>query len=359
MKACFISVILALCLPIACAFRMSTLPRMTRFRTQQLLSPDVGSFLHMSAVESSGTPTTNPPTTFIDCARQAAKSAKTAIDKGYKLIEVEFPPLPLEFLEDSSSSARDIADANTRWAIEFAKTFTDKGQVSIIYPDQPELDDAIVYVDMEGGATPFPNITLATIRTDSIKNAGSLDQIIGSIFGATVGGTVESINGTALYIALVSSTQELPDLEKLHNLDPSVPIVFFNLRLDILRGDLGLPLFPGRDLHFRFLSQIVPAFLMRSRSFATSLRRPPFIVNYSGLLFRSYPEAYQSILNTGNGANRMVKFGPERPTNKEFRDNLTSALKIPGVPPEELMTTGNLVWWEKEVDREESTNWRI
>jgi len=40
--------------------------------------------------------------------------------------QVEFPPLPLEFLEDSASSARAIADANTRWALEFAKSFTDR-----------------------------------------------------------------------------------------------------------------------------------------------------------------------------------------------------------------------------------------
>ena len=44
---------------------------------------------------------------------------------GENLLEVEFPPLPLEYLEDSSSSARDVSDANTRWAIEFAKSFTD------------------------------------------------------------------------------------------------------------------------------------------------------------------------------------------------------------------------------------------
>ncbi|KAJ1412126.1 hypothetical protein B484DRAFT_455463 [Ochromonadaceae sp. CCMP2298] len=300
-----------------------------------------------------------PPSNFLDCVRQAAQGAKKAIADGYNLVEVEFPPLPLEFLEDSSSSARDIADANTRWAIEFSRTFVENGLVSIIYPDQPELDDAIKYVDMDGGANPFPNVTLATIRSDSIRNAGSLDQILMSVFGATVGGTVEAVENTKMYIALISSTQELPDLEKLHNLDPSIPLVFFNLRLDILRGDLGLPLFPGRDLHYRFLCKIRPAYLMRSRSFATSLRRPPFIVNYSGLLFRSYPEPYQSILNTGNGANRMVKYSPERPSNKVFRDNLTSALRVPGVPPEELMTNGNLVWWEKDVEKDESENWRM
>ena len=175
-----------------------------------------------------------PPTTFIDCARDAAKATKRALEDGLKLLEVEFPPLPLEYLEDSSSSARDIADASTRWALEFSKTFSDAGKVTIIYPDQPELDSAIQYVDMEGGANPMPNVTLATIRADSIARAKSLDQIFQSVFGATVGGIVESIPDTSLYVALVSSTQELTDLEKLHKLDPDVPIVFFNLRLDIL-----------------------------------------------------------------------------------------------------------------------------
>lgn len=175
------------------------------------------------------------PTTFIECARTAATAARLAIDNGETLLEVEFPPLPLEYLEDSSSSARDIADANSRWAIEFAKKFTDIGKVSIIYPDQPELDDAIKYVDMNGD-NPFPNIYLATTRTDSIKNAKTVDQIITSIFGATIGGTVEAIPDTKLYIILVSSTQELPDIEKLYKLDPSIPIILFNLKLDFLVG---------------------------------------------------------------------------------------------------------------------------
>lgn len=308
--------------------------------------------LTMSTVASS------PPTTFMDCCLRARTSVSKALESGHKLLEVEFPPLPLEYLEDSSSSARDIADANTRWAIEFAKGFSDRGRVSIIYPDEPELADAIRYVDMAGGATPFPNITLSTIRSDSIKNANTMDQIIGSIFGATVGGQVDKIPGTYMYVALVSSTQELPDLEKLQKLDPNVPIIFFNLRLDILRGDLGLPLFPSRDLHHRFLSQIKPAFLMRSRAFATSLRKPPFIVNYSGLLYRAYPDPYQCILNTGNGKTKICKQTPIRPSNKEFRDALTEALVIPGITPEELKTQGNLVWWEKETNKELSDFWR-
>ena len=131
-------------------------------------------------------PLSNPPTTFLKCVQQAVVGAKKALAIGENLLEVEFPPLPLEYLDDSSSSARDVSDANTRWAIEFAKGFTDTlGQVTVLYPDDAELQDAIKYVDMEGGDSPFPNIKMATARADSIKNAKSIDQVILSIFGAT------------------------------------------------------------------------------------------------------------------------------------------------------------------------------
>lgn len=306
---------------------------------------------------------TNAPSSFLECVRLSVTASKAALEKGQKLLEVEFPPLPLDFMEDSSSSARDIGDANTRWAIEYARLMSPTvGKTTILYPDDAELKDAIRYV--EGGdnplmgTNPYPNVTLATVRTDSIANSKSLDRVIGSIFGATFGGDVEGIAGTEMYVAVISSTQELPDLEKLHTLYPDVPIVFFNLRLDILRGDLGLPLFPGRDLHYRFLCKILPVYLMRSRSFATSLRRPPFIINYSGLLFRKYPEPYQSVLNTGGGKAKLVKTSGDRPTNMGFREALTDGLNVPNVPREELQAQGNLVWWEKDIEKDASPCWR-
>lgn len=311
-----------------------------------------------------GTQLTNAPSSFLECVRLSVAASKVALEKGQKLLEVEFPPLPLDFMEDSSSSARDIADANTRWAIEFARLMSPTvGQVTILYPDDAELKDAIRYVETGDnplkGTNPFPGVQLATARLDSIGNAQSLDKIIASIFGATFAGEVAGIPGTNLYVVVISSTQELPDIEKLHSLSPEVPIVFFNLRLDVLRGDLGLPLFPPRELHYRFLSKILPVYLMRSRSFATSLRRPPFIVNYSGLLFRKYPEPYQSILNTGGGKSKLVKTSSDRPTNMGFREALTDGLYIPNVPQEELKAPGNLVWWEKDEEKELFTSWRL
>lgn len=207
------------CVSVAFAFRIGSVARSRLMPT------------YMTVSDVSPPSVTEPPRTFLDCVKQAVVATRAALKDGNKLIEVEFPPLPLEVLEDSSSSARDIAEANTRWATEFARSFIQLGQVSIIYPDQPELDDALKYVGTDDLG---PNVTLATIRVDSIKNAMSLDQIFTSVFGATVAGTVAAVPNTALYVALVSSTQELPDLEKLHKLDPTIPIVFFNLRLDIL-----------------------------------------------------------------------------------------------------------------------------
>lgn len=178
---------------------------------------------------------TIPARTFIQSVDQASEATRKALRDGNTLIEVDFPPLPLEYLEDSSSSARDISRANTRWAIELGRRISPEfGRISVIFPDQAELDDAIEYVDLPGGKYPYENITLATIRADSIKNANSLDQIITSIFGATIGGTVVGVPDTNVYVALVSSAQELTDLEKLHLLNPSIPLIFFNLKLDFL-----------------------------------------------------------------------------------------------------------------------------
>ncbi len=53
----------------------------------------------------------------------------------------------------------------------------------------------------------------------------------------------------------------------------------------------------------------------------------------------------------------QVAVNPERPTSAKFRENLTSALRVPGVPPEELKTKAAEVWWEKNDGKDESKAW--
>eukprot|EP01040_Poterioochromonas_malhamensis_P003922 gene3922-4196_t len=301
---------------------------------------------------------TIPAQSFLESVNQAATCVRRALNDGYKLMEVEFPPLSLDYLEGTSSSSQDISLSNTRWAIEFSRLLTDFGKISIVYPDSTELKQAMTALTNAGRATPYKNITLSSVRGDSIDQAGSLDQIFSAIFRSSSEKNIIETPGTEMYVALVSSTQELPDLERLHSLNPNIPIVFFNLGLDALRGDLGLPLFPKRELHYRFLSKIKPVYLLRSKSFAASLKKPPFIVNYSGLLFRHYPEPYQCILNIGKQRSRVVAATDDKPSTSKFREFLTEALKIPNVDPSELQVKGSLLWWEKNLDSEASNAWR-
>ena len=64
---------------------------------------------------------------------------------------------------------------------------------------------------------------------------------MGDDSSVTRSGAVKPIDGTDTCVILVASAQELPDVEALAEQSPGIPIVFYNLKLDILRGDLGAP----------------------------------------------------------------------------------------------------------------------
>lgn len=167
-----------------------------------------------------------------------------------------------------------------------------------------------------------------------------------------------------MYICLVASAQELPDIEELHELEPDKVIVFFNLKLDVLRGDLGAPAFPPREFQDRFLSRIKPVYYLRTRQYSRSVPTPPFIVNYQGCLFRSYPGQFQTLLDTGTGSYRRVVGGDYRPPLGQFKEQLTEALRVDGVLEKEnetldFLRTGykTTTWWE-ETRPNASDDWR-
>lgn len=78
-------------------------------------------------------------------------------------------------------------------------------------------------------------------------------------------------------------------------------MVFFNCELDTLRADLGLFGFPSKAVHFDFLSTFKPVFYIRQRDYSKTVNVAPFIVNYSGALFREFPGPWQVMLRQDNG----------------------------------------------------------
>jgi hypothetical protein len=188
------------------------------------------------------------------------------------------------------------------------------------------------------------------------------EQLFLGLFGRGSAGAVQAMDNIDLYICLVSSAQELPDIEELHKIvqddekGSKAPIVLYNLKLDILRGDLGAPAFPPKDFQDRFLSRVKPVYYLRTRQYSRSTNRPPFIVNYQGCLFRAYPGQFQSLLDTGTGSYRRLLGSDVRPALGEFKEQLTQALRDEGVLPATEGTTLNFLrtgyktttWWEEE-----------
>ena len=152
--------------------------------------------------------------------------------------------------------------------------------------------------------------------------------------GGGSSGAVKPINGTDIYVCIVASAQELPDIEELHNLAKGVPVVLYNLKLDVLRGDLGAPAFPPKEFQDRFLSNVKPVYYLRTRQYSRSTPKPPFLVNYQGCLFRAYPGQFQTLLDTGTGSYRRLLGSDTRPGLGEFKEQLTQALRDEGVLPQ-------------------------
>lgn len=132
----------------------------------------------------------------------------------------------------------------------------------------------------------------------------------------------------------------------------------------VLRGDLGAPAFPPKEFQDRFLSKVKPVYYLRTRQYSRSTAAPPYMVNYQGCLFRSYPGQFQTYLDTGNGRYRRVEGNDIRPALGEFKEQLTQALKGEGILSEEgnvlnFLRTGykTTTWWEEERENA-SMDWR-
>jgi hypothetical protein len=277
------------------------------------------------------------------------------------LVDLQFPPLPANVLELDDVSAYDVSNANLKLAIDFAKSFAPEQKVAILFPDEAEAN---IGVDNIGGTTaPHPGVIISSLRKSEEGDDRLLkpEQFFLSLFGQGSSGSVRAIEGIDMYICIVASAQELPDIEELSKIEPDKVIVFFNMKLDILRGDLGAPAFPSREFQDRFLSKVKPVYYLRTRQYSRSTPKPPFMVNYQGCLFRSYPGQFQTLLDTGTGNYRRVLGNDIRPGLGEFKEQLTEALRVEGVLEVEGKTLSFLrtgyktsTWWEE--DRPEASD---
>ena len=162
-------------------------------------------------------------------------------------------------------SAYDVLSSNLRLCVEYCKKLSRPGQVAsleggkaiaITLPDVEELRRTMEYL---GDAEPWPNVRLNSLGGDSAADRNPLEGLWSNVFKQSGGGDAVVADWAGMYVLLGASCQELPTIRKLHELQPNKPIICFNLKLDTLRGDLGLPAFPPRSVHHDFLCKYAPA----------------------------------------------------------------------------------------------------
>jgi Domain of unknown function (DUF1995) len=314
----------------------------------------------------------SPPASFYELQQDCVRAVRLARKDGHKLLEVEYPPLPANILEMDDVSTYDVLQANLKLVMDFSKGLLaadnedSTAKIKKIYVLLPDEAEANFAIEKLGSANPYPGVVVSSIRQVDPNDDRMFkpEQLLLGLFGRGSGGAVKPIEDADVYICLSSSAQELPDIEELHGLDPEKTIVFFNLKLDVLRGDLGAPAFPPKDFQDRFLSKVKPVYYLRTRQYSRSTPNPPFLVNFQGCLFRSYPGQFQTLLDTGNGRYRRVKGNDMRPPLGVFKQELTDALIEQKILEDEgsvfnFLRTGykSTTWWEEERE-EASDGWR-
>jgi len=168
-----------------------------------------------------------------------------------------------------------------------------------------------------------------------------------------------------IFMVLNCSTVELADMEAyVEQKIGSRPLIAWNMELDLLRADLGLLGFPPKDLQYRFLCTFKPVFYIRQRDYSKTVAVSPFIINYSGALFREYPGPWQVMLRQDNGVYACVaEDGERRYGLGEFKAELTRAMGLDTEAEGSTMAflrSGykTSTWWEDDVDKEQSSMWR-
>ena len=309
---------------------------------------------------------TYAPESYTAMCMDAYASVRDCLNEGKTLIEVEFPAIPGEDADYKAASDVYI-DANVQYALVVAqKLNAEMGKnVDVLVPDGIEYRRAKKIFENALG------LSSAGVRLNVLD--GRKSSMFGSAFGDMLGGKGlrtrkeeerdNDFDSADVFIVVNLSTIELESLEKFANdTAKGRPLIGLNLQLDTLRADLGLFSFPEKSLHYRFLSRFTPAFYLRTRNYSRTINVSPFVINYSGAIFREYPAPWQVMIKQNNGVLACVAENEDRFTLAEAKEEMLIALGIndPDDSPMKKLRSGykTSTWWEEECDDEESDAWR-
>lgn len=306
------------------------------------------------------------PSSYDVLITDAAKALSSALDDNLRRLEIEFPPLPSS-ISGYKGSSDEFIDANIQLVLALIRKLYETRGIAccVVFPDKPEKRRA-------------SRVFKSALELMSGISFGSLDDVPGGPgnnflktlrnaldfdFENDEEGEWKKDDIPALYFFVNCSTSELPAIEKYVDMFAGeVPAILFNLELDTLRADLGLFGFPTKEVHYRFLAQFLPVFYIRTRDYSKSIAAAPFVLDYSGALFRMYPGPWQVMLKQGDGSYVCVAERSNRFTLGQTKEELLTAL---GLQEEEGSTMAflrrgykNSTWWEDDVELENSASWR-
>jgi len=306
------------------------------------------------------------PESFQTLIEDAGQAVLAGLDDGLTRMEVQLPSVGV----DSYKGASDMyIDTNVQLAIATAQQILKYSGLNahIVVPDATEYNRS--YKLSKAALDLSPGITMGYLTEEKRNLAGAITSLFAGVSGQPLTSDSSQTTKAAkadVFIVVNASTIELVDVENyVKEVVGDRPVITFNVELDTLRADLGLLGFPSKDLQYRFLSTFKPVFYVRQRDYSKSVAIAPFIINYSGALFREYPGPWQVMLKQQDLAGNYVCVAEDKQRYNlgAFKEELMIAM---GLNTEEegsamaFFRRGYKVstWWEEAFEQEQSSDWR-